>query len=165
MLPYFCQLRGLKIGHLATVVDHNCAHAWQARSSGEGSGWYWWKGSVLLPSPSCWNWCRGQYTWPAYWIKLDRWFRPCTSLTSHPFPSEHTLNVNVVAIRTLHWKIRLIEGYAKCRHLKKLTFKGTLRQVFICLRPITSDPPTHYVCVQVYLFTQGREGELNQREC
>ncbi len=27
-------------------------------------------------------------------------------------------------------KIRLIEGNAKCRHLKKLTFKGTLRQVF-----------------------------------
>ncbi len=28
-------------------------------------------------------------------------------------------------------KIRLIEGNAKCRHLKKLTCKGTLRQVFI----------------------------------
>jgi hypothetical protein len=32
-------------------------------------------------------------------------------------------------------KIRLIEGNAKCRHLKKLICKGTLRQVFICLRP------------------------------
>jgi hypothetical protein len=28
-------------------------------------------------------------------------------------------------------KIRLIEGNAKCRHLKELTCKGTLRQVFI----------------------------------
>ncbi len=32
-------------------------------------------------------------------------------------------------------KIRLIEVKAKCCHLKKLTCKGTLRQVFICLRP------------------------------
>ncbi len=39
-------------------------------------------------------------------------------------------------------KIRLIEGNAKCRHLKKL------RQVFICLMPRTA----------VYLFTQGRGG-------
>jgi hypothetical protein len=28
-------------------------------------------------------------------------------------------------------KIRLIEGNAKCGHLKKLTYNGTLRQVFI----------------------------------
>jgi hypothetical protein len=28
-------------------------------------------------------------------------------------------------------KIRLIKGNAKCRHLKKLTCKGTLRRVFI----------------------------------
>ncbi len=27
------------------------------------------------------------------------------------------------------------KGNAKCRHLKKFTCKGTLRQVFICLRP------------------------------
>jgi hypothetical protein len=34
--------------------------------------------------------------------------------------------------------MRLIEDNAKCRHLKKLTCKGTLRQefkLFICLRP------------------------------
>jgi hypothetical protein len=29
----------------------------------------------------------------------------------------------------------LIESNAKCRYLKKLTCKGTWRQVFICLRP------------------------------
>ncbi len=40
-------------------------------------------------------------------------------------------------------KIRLIEGNAKCRHLKKLTCKGTLRQVFICLRP----PPLLGFCL------------------
>jgi hypothetical protein len=35
-------------------------------------------------------------------------------------------------------KIRLIECNAKCRYLKKLTFKGTLWQVFIWLRPLPS---------------------------
>ncbi len=32
-------------------------------------------------------------------------------------------------------KIRQIESNVKCRYLKKLTCKGTLRQVFICLKP------------------------------
>ncbi len=62
------------------------------------------------------------------------------------------------------WKIRLIEGHAKC--LKILTCKGALRMVFICLSP--PPPPLHTVYVyRVYLFTQGRGergGELNQRE-
>jgi hypothetical protein len=46
-----------------------------------------------------------------------------------------------------------------------MTCKGTLRQVFICLRPITPPPPpyTLFTCKQ-YLFTQGRGAELNQRE-
>ncbi len=33
-------------------------------------------------------------------------------------------------------KIRLIDSKAKCRHPKNVTCKGTLRQVFICLRPL-----------------------------
>jgi hypothetical protein len=54
---------------------------------------------------------------------------------------------------------------------KKLTCKGTLRQVFICLRPRTPYPPpplhTVYVskvCVHI-LFTQvrGWGGELNKK--
>jgi hypothetical protein len=49
-------------------------------------------------------------------------------------------------------KIRLIESNEKCRYLKKLTWKGTLRQVFYL-----SPPLTH--CIRVYsilyLFTQG----------
>jgi hypothetical protein len=60
---------------------------------------------------------------------------------------------------------------AKCRHLHKFTCKGTLRQVFICLRPRTPYPPPKYCSVYVYtvyLFIQGRGlgggGELNQRE-
>ncbi len=54
--------------------------------------------------------------------------------------------------------IRLIEGNAKCRHLKKLTYKGTLRQVFICLRLRTPYTPLLHILYEytVYLFTQGR---------
>jgi hypothetical protein len=53
-----------------------------------------------------------------------------------------------------------VEGNAKCRHLKIDLYEGTLRQVFICLRPRTPQPPppplyTVYVFT-VYLFTQGR---------
>ncbi len=40
-------------------------------------------------------------------------------------------------------KIRPIESNAKCRHLKKFTWKGTFRQVFICLRP----PPLLGFCL------------------
>jgi hypothetical protein len=45
-----------------------------------------------------------------------------------------------------HRKIRLIESNAKCRHLQKSTFKGTLRQVFICLRN-TCPPYIPYTCI------------------
>jgi hypothetical protein len=64
-------------------------------------------------------------------------------------------------------RTRLIESDAKCRHLKKLTCKGTLQQVFICLRLRISPPPLHIVYVNtVYLFTDGRGGggELSLRE-
>ncbi len=58
-------------------------------------------------------------------------------------------------------KIRLIEDKAKCRHVKKLTWKGTLRQVFICLRPRT--PLIH--CLRVYsLLIHTGKGGMNQRE-
>jgi hypothetical protein len=46
-----------------------------------------------------------------------------------------------------HRKIRLIEGNAKCRHLKKVPCKGTLWQVFICMRP---GPPRLTRCLHVY---------------
>jgi hypothetical protein len=51
---------------------------------------------------------------------------------------------------------------------KKLTCKGILRQVFICLRPITPYlPPLHTVFVYTHIHTRkGGEGggQLNQRE-
>ncbi len=43
----------------------------------------------------------------------------------------------------LRREIRLIESNAKCRYLKKLACKGTLRQEFICLRP----PPLLGFCL------------------
>jgi hypothetical protein len=52
-------------------------------------------------------------------------------------------------------KIKLIEGNAKCHHLKILTYKGTLRQVFISLRSKTPYPhlgPLHPSCIN-YLCT------------
>jgi hypothetical protein len=52
--------------------------------------------------------------------------------------------------------VTLIEGNAKC-HLKKLTWKGTLRQVFICLKPRTPyPPPPPHACIPI--LTQGRGG-------
>jgi hypothetical protein len=50
-----------------------------------------------------------------------------------------------------HGLINFIETKAKCRHLKKFTCKGTLRQVFICLRLRTpySPPPNLHTCIRV----------------
>ncbi len=72
-------------------------------------------------------------------------------------------------------KIRLIESNAKCRYLKKLTCKGTLRQLFYLSEapspPMTpySFPLTHCIRVYSYLFSihtgWGERGEVNQREC
>ncbi len=44
-------------------------------------------------------------------------------------------------LRLTRRKIRLREGNAKCRHLKKITCKETLQQVFISLWPKTLYPP------------------------
>ncbi len=65
-------------------------------------------------------------------------------------------------------QIRIIEDNAKWRHLKNLTWKGTLRQVVICLRPGPPFPPLHtvYTCIQyTYSHREGGRGEeLNKRE-
>ncbi len=66
----------------------------------------------------------------------------------------------IMPIWNYHRKIRLIEGNAKSRRLKKVTCTGTLRQVFICLRPRTPyPPPPTYSIYTVYLFT-GKEGRV-----
>ncbi len=59
-----------------------------------------------------------------------------------------------------HGLTNYINTKPKCLHLKKITRKGTLRQVFNCLRPhpfLWPPYPPHTVFVySVYLFTQGR---------
>jgi hypothetical protein len=63
-------------------------------------------------------------------------------------------------------KMRLIEINAKCRYLKKLTSKRTLRQVFyLSEAQIPYPAPLHVFVYTVYLFTQVRGGgRANQRE-
>jgi hypothetical protein len=70
-----------------------------------------------------------------------------------------------VAVGKERRKIRLIEGNAKCRHLKI----GTLRQMFICLRLMTAYPsPLHTVHIHVYsipvLTGKWGGGRVDQRE-
>jgi hypothetical protein len=49
-------------------------------------------------------------------------------------PAAHRQSDKVVAPG--HGLINYIDTKAKCRHLKKISSDGTLRQVFICLRPL-----------------------------
>ncbi len=63
----------------------------------------------------------------------------------------------------IHWLINYIDNKVKCRHLKKFTCKGTLRQYLSVWGPEPHTPPppayTLYVCIcTIYLFTQGRGG-------
>ncbi len=61
--------------------------------------------------------------------------------------------------RGVRRKITLIEGNAKCRQLQRLICKGTLRQVFICLRPRTPYPTLHTVYVYtVYVLIHTGDG-------
>ncbi len=88
--------------------------------------------------------------------------------------SNQLTNLGSGGERVVRWerrKIRLAEGNAKCHHLKKLTCKGTFRQVFICLRPRTLTPPPLYILLHtVYVYSvcilihTGRGRELNRRE-
>jgi hypothetical protein len=57
---------------------------------------------------------------------------------------------------------KLIDSNARCSYLKKFTCKGTLRQVFICLRPRTLYPPPLTHCIRVYImYTKShREGGM-----
>ncbi len=73
---------------------------------------------------------------------------------------------NIVNMGLWRGLVNYVDTKAKCRHLKKFTCEGTLRQVFICLRPRTTYPPLHSVYVYYTYSLQGRGegGELNQRE-
>ncbi len=62
---------------------------------------------------------------------------------------------------SLTYVLTCILWKAKCRYLKKLTCKGTVWQVFICLRSRTPYPPLHiqYTCIQYTYSHRGGEGE------
>ncbi len=62
-------------------------------------------------------------------------------------------------------QIRLIEGNAECHKNKRLTWKGTLRQMFICLRPRIPYPPhTLYTCIQhTYSHRKGEESSTREK--
>ncbi len=101
-------------------------------------------------------------------------------LTSDPwltyFDISLTLHVTyclgLFAVLTNHGLINYIDTKAKFRHLKKLTCKGTLRQVFICLRPTPLlwpylYPCTLYTCIlYTYLHREGGRvgGELTREK-
>jgi hypothetical protein len=68
-------------------------------------------------------------------------------------------------------KIRLVESNTKYRYIKKLTFKGTLRQVFYLSEapspPMTPHPPplhTVYVYKVILIHTVKGGGGTNQRK-
>jgi hypothetical protein len=63
-------------------------------------------------------------------------------------------------------KARLTKHNAKCRHLKKLTCKVTLRHVFNCLRPRAPYPPPPKHCIRVYriLIYTGGGGDWTTRD-
>jgi hypothetical protein len=87
-------------------------------------------------------------------VHRPRWTTPLPPI--HPFPVSLTRR-----------KIRLIESNDKCRYLKKLTCKWTLRQVLyqyeVLSPPMTLYSPTVYVYT-VYLFTHGRGGGVLTKE-
>jgi hypothetical protein len=63
--------------------------------------------------------------------------------------------------------MNFIDTKAKCRHLNKITCKGTLRQVFICLIPPPPLPRyTLYTVRQYVLYVHVliQYGRLGERE-
>ncbi len=70
----------------------------------------------------------------AGWPRTRRTASGTSSSTSWRSPASMIRDASI-RVPWRRRKIRLIESNAKCRHLKKLTREGTLRQVFICLRP------------------------------
>jgi hypothetical protein len=73
------------------------------------------------------------------------------------------IHITLPIYQLTHGLLNYIDTKPKCRRLKILTCKVTLRQVFICLRPspiLTPYPPFPYTVYvhTVNLFTQGRGG-------
>ncbi len=66
-----------------------------------------------------------------------------------------------IMVKLTIYRVERLYCSAKCRYLKKLTCKGTLRQVFICLMP----PPLLSFCLGwiaiLYHLNLVRNGVLN----
>ncbi len=83
----------------------------------------------------------------------------CTAQNQFGQKTEQMTQVEVLCEYIFRRKTRLVEDNAKCWHLRKLTCKGTLRQVFICLSLRTPYPPLHIVYVYtVYCIYSHKEG-------
>jgi hypothetical protein len=97
------------------------------------------------------------------WLKKSF---PCWTSEKTP---DFSLFLHAMQLARCYWSerryMRLTKGNAKCRHLKKLTYKETLRQVFIFLRPRTpSAPLTRCTCIQyTYSHREGGRIELERR--
>ncbi len=63
-------------------------------------------------------------------VKVSKLAVDCPMVVSVPELLQQ-VDVLVQLLHTIHRKIRFIECNAKCRHLKKLPCKGTLRLAFI----------------------------------
>ncbi len=93
-----------------------------------------------------------------FFLLIILWAAPTVSAFKlNTTPQLHII-VYIIVKSPHRRRIRLIEGNAKCRHLKKLTCKGTCGR---CLsvwgpEPHNHHPYTLYTCIStVYLFTQG----------
>jgi hypothetical protein len=139
------------------------------------------KSCLLLESPTI-----VQYAWlrsfPTLFWDMQHLCRISEFLSTDiqdPLPPQHHHNISNAVVVSVYIhkcgesgarrKIRLTESNAKCRYLKKLTCKGTLRQVFYLSEtpspPMTPSPPapppiTH--CIRVYREGEGG-GRANQR--
>ncbi len=79
----------------------------------------------------------------------------CSSSKTQRDTGSSLASKQVSSTSTRYGLINYTDTKAKCRHLKKLTCKETLRQVFICLRPHFllwphKPPPPLHTAVYVY---------------
>ncbi len=116
------------------------------------------KAATILQPYNKWEYCLFKYL--MFRCRMDLRTSQCDPRLAGRLSLHH---VFLAGYRSARRKRRLIEGNAKCRHLKKLTSTWTLRPRTPYHRP--PPPPLHTVYVNtVYLFTQGREGGREESE-
>ncbi len=68
-------------------------------------------------------------------VRLNNWKLIWGSPTKFQANKKRQQAIQVSVIGSARELINHIDTKSKCRHVKKFTCKGTLRQMFICLRP------------------------------